>query len=68
MRNLLLVVLKVVCLKCSAGEVPVWFVWFELCGGCSPAAGCSLKEKDDDGGCMHPTRAVPQGTPEHFDV
>lgn len=51
----------------TVGGVPVWL---ELCGGCSPAAGCPLKEKDDDddGGCTYPIIAVPQETPEHFGV
>lgn len=55
-------VLKVVCLKCSVGRGPVWF---ELCG-----AGRTLREKDDDddGGCMHASRAAPQETLKHFDV
>lgn len=58
---------------CVSPSVVCIVVWFELCGlscvGCSPAAGCPLKEKDgDDGGCTYPTRAVPQETPEHFSV
>lgn len=47
-RNILLLVLKVLCFECSVGGVSVGF---QLCGGCALAAGCSLKEEEDgDGG------------------